>query len=76
MARFMVSIEAKFETMQVDLRTVQTDIRNLQASVKSIENQMGQLTSIVKTLAERLPGSLPSDTEVNPRARGKTKSSN
>ena len=67
LARFMVSTEAKFETMQADLRTVQTDVRNLQASVKSIENQMGQLTSIVKTLAERLPGSLPSDTEVNPR---------
>ena len=67
LARFMVSTEAKFETMQADLRTVQTDFRNLQASVKSIENQMGQLTSIVKTLAERLPGSLPSDTEVNPR---------
>jgi hypothetical protein len=41
-------------------------MRNQKASLQAIENQVGQ---IAKLLSERTPGSLPSNTETNPKAQ-------
>jgi len=43
---------------------VETTVRNMQASIQGIEKHLGQIAA---TLAERPPGSLPSNTETNPR---------
>ncbi|KAJ0985421.1 hypothetical protein J5N97_003777 [Dioscorea zingiberensis] len=46
----------------------QATIRSLQVTVQNLENQMGKMA---KTLSERPHGSLPSNTETNPREQCK-----
>ncbi|KAI3819374.1 hypothetical protein L1987_13203 [Smallanthus sonchifolius] len=48
--------------------THETELRNQKASIHTIENQVGH---IAKLLSERLPGSLPSNTEPIPKAHVK-----
>ncbi|XP_039133248.1 uncharacterized protein LOC120270298 [Dioscorea cayenensis subsp. rotundata] len=64
LARFMISTEAKFVNINNQFAGVNTILRNVQASIQSLENQVGQLA---RANSERPPGSLPSNTENNPR---------
>ncbi|XP_039126983.1 uncharacterized protein LOC120263159 [Dioscorea cayenensis subsp. rotundata] len=64
LARFMISTEAKFVNINNQFAEVNTVLRNVQASIQSLENQVGQLA---RANSERPPGSLPSNTENNPR---------
>ena len=71
LAKFMINTEAKFQNINNQLTQhggqfteISTVLRNLQASVQSLENQVGQLA---RASAERPQGSLPSNTENNPR---------
>ncbi|KAH7651017.1 hypothetical protein IHE45_20G029300 [Dioscorea alata] len=57
MAKFIKSIESRFSSNE-------EMIRNTNATVRNLEHQMAQLSKLVE---ERLPGSLPSNTVVNPR---------
>ncbi|XP_039128945.1 uncharacterized protein LOC120265098 [Dioscorea cayenensis subsp. rotundata] len=64
LARFMISTEAKFVNINNQFAEVNTVLRNVQASIQSLENQVGKLA---RANLERPPGSLPSNTENNPR---------
>ncbi|XP_039131853.1 uncharacterized protein LOC120268590 [Dioscorea cayenensis subsp. rotundata] len=64
LARFMISTEAKFVNINNQFAEVNTVLRNVQASIQSLDNQVGQLARVN---SERPPGSLPSNTENNPR---------
>jgi len=61
LTRFVSSSDARF-------LSVGATLRNHTVSLHNLENQVGQ---IVKTLAERPQGSLPSNTETNPREQMK-----
>ncbi|XP_039121320.1 uncharacterized protein LOC120258044 [Dioscorea cayenensis subsp. rotundata] len=64
LARFMIHTEAKFVNINNQFAEVNTVLRNVQASIPLLENQVGQLA---RANSERPPGSLPSNTENNPR---------
>ncbi|XP_039116603.1 uncharacterized protein LOC120252498 [Dioscorea cayenensis subsp. rotundata] len=64
LARLMINTEAKFVNINNQFAEVNTVLRNVQASIQSLENQVGQLS---RANSERPPGSLPSNTENNPR---------
>ncbi|KAI3739925.1 hypothetical protein L2E82_30338 [Cichorium intybus] len=61
LGKFMEGLEKRHTTTEVQLR-------NQAASIQNIENQIGQIS---KVLQERLPGTLPTNTEPNPRAQAK-----
>ena len=67
----MINTEARFQNINNQLiqhggqfNEISTVLRNLQAFVQSLEIQVGQLA---RASAERPQGSLPSNTENNPR---------
>ncbi|XP_048231232.1 uncharacterized protein LOC125370274 [Ricinus communis] len=61
MMKFIATSENRFQ--QTD-----TAVRNQQASIRNLETQIGQLS---RMMAERQPGTLPSNTESNPREHAK-----
>ncbi|XP_048229171.1 uncharacterized protein LOC125369889 [Ricinus communis] len=61
MTKFIATLENRFQ--QTD-----TAIRNQKASIQNLENQILQLS---RMMAERQPGTLPSNTESNPREHAK-----
>ncbi|XP_048229405.1 uncharacterized protein LOC125369945 [Ricinus communis] len=61
MTKFIATLENRFQ--QAD-----TAIRKQQASIQNLENQIGQLS---RMMAERQPGTLPSNTQSNPREHAK-----
>ncbi|KAI3767638.1 hypothetical protein L2E82_17938 [Cichorium intybus] len=61
LGKFMEGSEKRHSATEVQLR-------NQAASIQNIENQIGQIS---KVLQERLPGTLPTNTEPNPRAQAK-----
>ncbi|XP_010247573.1 PREDICTED: uncharacterized protein LOC104590557 [Nelumbo nucifera] len=46
------------------IASAETRFQNQEASIKNLENQVGQLAQLIST---RIPGTLPSNIEVNPR---------
>ncbi|XP_048228932.1 uncharacterized protein LOC125369797 [Ricinus communis] len=61
MTKFIATSENRF-------RQTHSAIRNQQASIQNLETQIGQLS---RMMAERQPGTLPSNTESNPREHAK-----
>ena len=57
MAKFIQTSESRFQATE-------TSLRNQEASIHNLENQIGQLAKLV---SERQQGSLPSNTEKNPK---------
>ena len=52
------------KSLDIILKNQDTALRNHEASIHNLETQVGQ---IAKLLSERPPGSLPGNTETNPR---------
>ncbi|XP_027342241.1 uncharacterized protein LOC113855018 [Abrus precatorius] len=61
MTKFIQTSESRFQSTE-------TALRNQQASIHNLENQLGQ---IFRLLSERPQGSLPSNTETNPKEQVK-----
>ena len=57
MIKFILVAETCFQNTE-------TALKNQQASIQQLKNQIGQLA---KMISERAPGSLPSNTEPNPK---------
>ncbi|KAG8475377.1 hypothetical protein CXB51_031902 [Gossypium anomalum] len=57
LSKFITVLETRFQN-------IETVLRNQQASIQGLETQIGQLS---KLISERRQGSLPSNTEPNPR---------
>ena len=64
MVKFIEASEKRFTQIETTMMSQGTSIRNLEASIHNLENQVGQMA---KTLSGRQPGSIPSNTEINPR---------
>ena len=64
MAKFIEASEKRFTHIETTLMSQATSIRNIEASFHTLENQVGQMAEM---LSARKPGSLPSNTERNPK---------
>ncbi|XP_040951532.1 uncharacterized protein [Gossypium hirsutum] len=59
-------LEKFISVLETRFQNIETTLKNQQASIQWLENQIGQLAKLV---LERLQGSLPSNTETNPREK-------
>ena len=64
LAKLVKDSEERNKSLDVILKNQDTTLRNHEASIHNLETQVGQ---IAKLLIERPPGSLPGNTETNPR---------
>ena len=64
LAKLVKDSEERNKSLDIILKNQDTTLRNHEASIKNLETQVGQ---IAKLLSERPQGSLPGNTEVNPR---------
>ena len=64
MGKFIEASEKRFTHIETTLMSQGTSIRSIEASFHTLENQVGQMAEM---LSARQPGSLPSNTERNPK---------
>src|SRR5262245_16941460 len=64
LTKFFNDSDERQKSLDMILRNQETAIRNHEASIHNLENQVGQ---IAKMLSKRPQGSLPGNTETNPR---------
>ena len=67
LAQMLTSHSAFMNETKVNMQQQATQLNNQAAQLRSLEAQMGQMANL---LTERQPGSLPSNSEVNPRRDG------
>ena len=66
MTKYVEASEKRFTQIESTLSTQGMLIQNQEASLHNMENQIGQIAQL---LSKRKPGSLPSNTETNPKER-------
>ena len=67
LAQMLTSHTAFMNETKANMQQHATQLNNQAAQLRNLEVQMGQMTNL---LTERQPGSLPSNSEVNPRRDG------
>ena len=67
LAQMLTSHSAFMNETKVNMQQQATQLNNQAAQLRNLEVQMGQMANL---LTERQPGSLPSNSEVNPRRDG------
>ena len=67
LAQMLTSHSAFMNETKANMQQQATQLNNQAAKLRSLEAQMGQMANL---LTERQPGSLPSNSEVNPRRDG------
>ena len=67
LAQMLTSHSAFMNETKANMQQQATQLNNQAAQLRSLEAQMGQMANL---LTERQPGSLPSNSEVNPRSDG------
>ena len=67
LAQMLTSHSAFMNETKANMQQQATQLNNQAAQLRSLEAQMGQMANL---LTERQPGSLPSNSEVNPRRDG------
>ena len=67
LAQMLTSHSAFMNETKANMQQQETQLNNQAAQLRSLEAQMGQMANL---LTERQPGSLPSNSEVNPRREG------
>ena len=67
LAQMLTSHSAFMNETKANMQQQATQLNNQAAQLRSLETQMGQMANL---LTERQPGSLPSNSEVNPRRDG------
>ena len=67
LAQMLTSHSAFMNETKANMQQHATQLNNQSAQLRNLEVQMGQMANL---LAERQPGSLPSNSEVNPRRDG------
>ena len=67
LAQMLTSHSAFMNETKANMQHQATQLNNQAAQLRSLEAQMGQMANL---LTERQPGSLPSNSEVNPRRDG------
>ena len=67
LAQMLTSHSAFMNETKANMQQQATQLNNQAAQLRSLEAQMGQMANL---LTERQPGSLPSNSEVNPRKDG------
>ena len=67
LAQMLTSHSAFMNETKANMQQQETQLNNQAAQLRSLEAQMGQMANL---LTERQPGSLPSNSEVNPRRDG------
>ena len=67
LAQMLTSHSAFMNETKANMQQQATQLNNQAAQLRSLEEQMGQMENL---LTERQPGSLPSNSEVNPRRDG------
>ena len=67
LAQMLTSHSAFMNETKANMQQQATQLNNQAAQLRSLEAQMGQMENL---LTERQPGSLPSNSEVNPRKDG------
>ena len=68
LAQILTSHNAFMNETRANMQNQATQLNNQAAQLRNLEVHMGQMASL---LAERQPGSLPSNSEVNPSGEGK-----
>ena len=68
LAQMLTSHTAFMNETRANMQNQVTQLNNQVAQLRNLEVQMGQMASL---LTERQHGSLPSNSEVNPRGEGK-----
>ena len=68
LAQMLTSYFAFMNETKTNMQQQATQLNNQAAQLRSLEAQMGQMANL---LTERQPGSLPSNSEINPRRDGK-----
>ena len=68
LAQMLISHSTFMNETKANMQQQATQLNNQAAQLRSLEAQMGQMANL---LTERQPGSLPSNSEVNPRRDGK-----
>ena len=68
LAQMLTSHNAFMNETRANMQNQATQLNNQAAQLRNLEVQMGQMASL---LTERQHGSLPSNSEVNPRGKGK-----
>ena len=68
LAQMLTSHNAFMNETRANMQNQATQLNNQVAQLRNLEVQMGQMASL---LTERQHGSLPSNSEVNPRGEGK-----
>ena len=68
LAQMLTSHSAFMNETKANMQQHATQLNNQAAQLRNLEVQMGQMANL---LAEKQPGSLPSNLEVNPRGEGK-----
>ena len=68
LAQLLTSHTAFMNETKANMQQQATQLNNQAAQLRNLEVQMGQMASL---LTERQQGSLPSNSEVNPRGEGK-----
>ena len=67
LAQMLTSHSAFMNETKANMQQQATQLNNQAAQLRSLEAQMGQMANL---MTERQPGSLPSNSEVNPRRDG------
>ena len=67
LAQMLTSHSAFMNEIKANMQQQATQLNNQAAQLRSLEAQMGQMENL---LTERQPGSLPSNSEINPRRDG------
>ena len=68
LAKLLTSHTTFMNETKVNMQNLATQLNNQAAQLRNLEVQMGQMANL---LMERQHGSLPSNSEVNPREEGK-----
>ena len=68
LAQMLTSYTAFMNETKANMQNQSTQLNNQAAQLRNLEVQMGQMANL---LTERQQGSLPSNSEINPRGQGK-----